>query len=234
MGLDGVEIIMEIEDVFDIRIADEEAERTITVGDAVRLVIAKRFAGRAHGCVGSWAFRRVRKALGGAIGVPRQAVKRRTPLAMLIPVLGRPDHWRRLEKTLGLKLPSLSLSGRLQTAIGVTACAVGALLAWGAAHAGCSSAAWVSVAVIAGIASAIGLELRLSSSADRFDARLATMEGLTMTVLSGNYAVLSDERERFDEREVFAVVREITAIHLGLDPQTILREDEFVKDLAAD
>lgn len=37
-SLDVVELVMELEDEFDIEIADEEAEQIVTVGDAVNFI----------------------------------------------------------------------------------------------------------------------------------------------------------------------------------------------------
>ncbi|HZW67388.1 MAG TPA: acyl carrier protein [Pseudogracilibacillus sp.] len=37
-SLDVVELVMELEDEFDIEIADEEAEKIVTVGDAVNFI----------------------------------------------------------------------------------------------------------------------------------------------------------------------------------------------------
>jgi acyl carrier protein len=45
MGLDSVEIIMEIEDRFGIEITDAEAARCARVGDLLACVMAKREAG---------------------------------------------------------------------------------------------------------------------------------------------------------------------------------------------
>ena len=41
MGLDSVELIMAVEEVFDIEIPDTEAERLVTVGDIYWLALAK-------------------------------------------------------------------------------------------------------------------------------------------------------------------------------------------------
>lgn len=37
-SLDVVELVMELEDEFDLEIADEEAEKIVTVGDAVQFI----------------------------------------------------------------------------------------------------------------------------------------------------------------------------------------------------
>lgn len=41
-SLDVVELVMELEDEFDLEIADEEAEKINTVGDAVRFIEANQ------------------------------------------------------------------------------------------------------------------------------------------------------------------------------------------------
>ena len=41
-SLDVVELVMELEDEFDMEIADEEAEKIVTVGDAVEYINSKQ------------------------------------------------------------------------------------------------------------------------------------------------------------------------------------------------
>ena len=41
MGLDGVEIAMKVEEAFDIHVEDSEAEKTLTPGQLVELVMSK-------------------------------------------------------------------------------------------------------------------------------------------------------------------------------------------------
>jgi acyl carrier protein len=43
MGLDSVELLMRVEEHFEIRVTDQEAESVLTVGDLLNLVCAKLF-----------------------------------------------------------------------------------------------------------------------------------------------------------------------------------------------
>jgi acyl carrier protein len=50
MGLDTVELVMEIEDEFNICIPDEDAERIRTVGDVYHFILAQKDRPVEHGC----------------------------------------------------------------------------------------------------------------------------------------------------------------------------------------
>ena len=105
MGLDAVELVLYVEEAFDIRIADEEAGRVGTLGELQALVVAKL---REHGerrCTSSICFFRLRRALSDVFGVGRSSVRRATTLAGLVPTEDRRQAWGRLQESLGLRLP---------------------------------------------------------------------------------------------------------------------------------
>jgi hypothetical protein len=71
MGLDVVELVMELEDRFGIDLTDEDLEGTQTVADLYRLVVSKLEHKEAWPCLTSVLFLRMRKALmelGGSSG----------------------------------------------------------------------------------------------------------------------------------------------------------------------
>ena len=53
MGLDAVEILMEVEEAFDIRIEDSEAEAIATPADLIHLVVGKVAKANPAGCLRS-------------------------------------------------------------------------------------------------------------------------------------------------------------------------------------
>jgi acyl carrier protein len=109
MGLDVVELIMDIEQHFGIRIPDADAERLYSVGDLYVYVLAR--TGRsdpvafATPCPTSRAFYRVRRALTGELGVERSRVRPAVALRDLLPRETRPDGWSRLVAALRLQNP---------------------------------------------------------------------------------------------------------------------------------
>lgn len=81
MGLDGVEIVMAVEERFGITIADEEAEITLTPGKLIDLVLAKVRKTDFSQCESRRAFYALRRALMKLTGVSHQAVRPEAELA---------------------------------------------------------------------------------------------------------------------------------------------------------
>ena len=75
MGLDGVELIMETEDVFGIRIEDEEAEICLHPRDVIELIWSTVSHSEKAVCPSQRAFYITRRALVHAFGADRNAVK---------------------------------------------------------------------------------------------------------------------------------------------------------------
>jgi acyl carrier protein len=97
MGLEGVEIVMALEERFDIAIEDAEAEKTVTPGLLIELIMSK--VGRTNDatCLTQRAFHRLRAALMRQFGLKRNQIRPETPLADLFP---HPERKQRLRQTL--------------------------------------------------------------------------------------------------------------------------------------
>ena len=72
MGLDGVELVMAVEEKFGITISDDEASNAFTVGDLKRLVRAKLEIAASAGCLTQRAFHLIRKNAIEEFGLPRR------------------------------------------------------------------------------------------------------------------------------------------------------------------
>lgn len=99
MGLDGVEMVMELEDEFGIRIPDDEAERMQTVGQTVEFVARELTARRPPGpdvCPSARAFYRLRAALMRGYRLPRSAVRPDATVGELVPDDARRFDWNEL------------------------------------------------------------------------------------------------------------------------------------------
>ena len=109
MGMDVVELVMEVEEAFDITILDRHAEKIRTVGDLYRYILGK-LDGKISGtpsCLSASAFYRLRRKLMAEFRVERRRVRPASMLDDLIPTAKRRAEWRRLEDGLGWTLPDL-------------------------------------------------------------------------------------------------------------------------------
>ncbi|HZT81708.1 MAG TPA: acyl carrier protein, partial [Gemmataceae bacterium] len=97
MGLDIVELVMEIEEEFDIRIPDDEAAQITTLGRLHSFIHAERGTrGILDYCPSSRAFYRLRRVLTGEFAVGRQRITAKAPMDGLLPRNDRKQHWARL------------------------------------------------------------------------------------------------------------------------------------------
>lgn len=103
MGLDLVELVIAIEQHFEIDIPNPDAARLLTPGHIIeyltpRLADRGRTVGYTVICPTQRAFHRLRKALQDRLGVPRSDVALERPLRNLIPWEGRARAWRDLQQ----------------------------------------------------------------------------------------------------------------------------------------
>jgi acyl carrier protein len=232
MGLDAVELVMEVEETFGFSIPDEDVADLATVGKLFDYILEYRFAGRQAGvCLSSVAFYKVRGALVSVCKVNRRDVRPTSGLANIMPVHRR-RLWADLHEVLGMRLPELvrpTWVTAMATVIG------GALVV--AAMATVITRAGASIPVAIFFASAlIGLIAFLFFQATKplavmFGPEFATVGGLAETVLQKNYGVISDECQRANAEEIWKTLRKLIAEQLGVPLDAVTREANFVKDL---
>jgi acyl carrier protein len=101
MGLDTVELVMEIEDEFRIRIPDKDAERLQTVGMLVDYVVSRVRPGPRPPCGTARSLYCFRHALVSSYGLPRRSIRPSTRVAPLLRDLP-PEAWPGLATEFGL------------------------------------------------------------------------------------------------------------------------------------
>lgn len=104
MGLDTVELVMELEDEFDLNIPDDVAAVLTTPGQVSDYLIAA-LGGRAAltgVCSSACSFYRLRQQLMARFGTPRAAVRPGTSIGELVPGAGR-RAWRAIADGSGLR-----------------------------------------------------------------------------------------------------------------------------------
>jgi hypothetical protein len=103
MGLDVVELVMEIEEHFSVTIPDENAGQILCVGDLYLFLLRQTRRGRALvPCPTAHAFYRIRRELLHEVGVERHRVRPTSLLRDLIPAETRESACPRLATALGL------------------------------------------------------------------------------------------------------------------------------------
>ena len=108
MGLDTAELIIAVEDEFNIRFDNRELEHVRTVDD-LRLLVERELAKPQEPirCVTSGVFYQSRRALMDLFGVARGEVAPATELRTLVPRRRRRPLWHQLRYELGAYLPEL-------------------------------------------------------------------------------------------------------------------------------
>jgi acyl carrier protein len=239
MGLDGVEIVMEIEEAFGISIPDAEAGEIVTVGNLYDCVAKRVNEQPRAGCATASAFYRVRSSLMKMTNLERRDLRPTTSLMQLFPVGDRSARWSALRNDLGLRIPELEWSNPAWP----TASFVGNFAGIAAIAIGLCAMPWVwldpTVDVTWPIAAlSMGVVLLVVLIAVRppklaINADWSTLGGLSRAVVGLN-ANFWDNREGQSAEVVWERIRAIIAYHLNVPLDRITREASFVDDLSMD
>lgn len=230
MGLDGIELILAIEDAFQIHIADEEAGNVSTVGDLHSLVLSKLDARDAKRYLTSAAFYRTRRGIIDTLGIERREIRPSTLLAVILPRSNRCENWRRIQEAMKLKLPDLRHPGWIQ--LGLIAAGVALAVATGL-YSG-ASYKWISLLFILGLVVG-GFAIKLSPSlAVAFPNRNVTVGDLARDVLAINYAHLASEIGSSNKNDVWEALCRVIVLQTGVAPDKITPQARIVGDLGID
>lgn len=224
MGLDLVELVMEVEDAFGIEISDEEATRCDTVGKLIAVVRDKVGDRTPEICLTSRTFYRLRRVLMANLGIERRQVRLDSALAELLPSKMRRAQWNALRDA-GICVPPLELTKRQ------IAC-TGSLAVMSSLGVGVYSNDWGLLVISA--ATFLVLALWLSRP---FAMQVPTTCG-TMRRLALYAAVRSDEDDRehvgLRKTEIAQKVRVIVSEQLAVPIEELSDDASFVRDLGCD
>jgi acyl carrier protein len=239
MGLDTVELVMEIEEAFDITIPDQEAEKIQTIGQAYHYILA-RLDGPVDGtarCLSAATFYRLRRKLMGCLRIERRRIRPASALEDLIPAANRRVHWHRLRESLGWKLPDLLRPDWVDQAI------LGLILSWSALVV----LAWGGLTGFAPAAAVPGLLVFLAGTFAICHAvyrrteplaigfPIPEIRGLIPSLLARNLARIRDNNSGgWPPREVWEILITIVADQAGVAPDLLTESTSFVNDLGLD
>lgn len=233
MGLDGVELIIAVEERFGIAILDEEASRVRTVGDLHELLMKKLTPAESRACLTSQAFQRMRRALVDHFGITREAVRPKALLEGLLPQSGRRKAWAQLAVRLGWQLPELRRPAALELGLAASClAAVPAALVLGALDPASQPLAW---GIGLGALPFCWLGYRLTAPlAVHLPSSCATVGGAVRTALSHNFSRISQECRSWSQREVWQSLQIVIVDQIGCSVAEVRKDARFVEDLGID
>lgn len=232
MGLDLVELVIEVEQKFDITISDKDAGEITTVGQLFEYVVAKT-ADRQPTCLSSVTFYRLRRALVEVTGISRNALRPRCELTPLLPESDRRRYWRRVAEVTRLQLPELKRPLWLTAVLTMLSLAIAGHTFWlGWPRFGFRVSTFIAIAAGAATAFA-GCKISVPLAIE-FDATSRTLGGLTTAVMTRNYAGLCANQHQGTPAEIWATLVALVSEQLGVDPDCVTPEARFVDDFGAD
>lgn len=114
MGLEAVELVMDIEDRFGTSLPEAEIERLQTIGDLHAFLMARIESQNPDICPSATMFYPIRRILVDKFNVDRADVKPSSRLGSLLDTESRKPFWRTIKSTLATRLPNLKRSRWLQ------------------------------------------------------------------------------------------------------------------------
>jgi acyl carrier protein len=233
MGLDYVELVLEVENAFGFSVPDEDVAGLDTVGKLHDYVLAHRFCSKQDVCLTSMTFYKLRRGLMSVLQIPRDSVRVSTELSAIIPKRRRRT-WRALEKATGFRFPFLQRPTwfvRLaMLAAVVFGIAVPVLLGIKPFRGGVLSAIGMM-----GVFALIFFGRLTECFATEYPPDLSTVGQLAKGILARNYqAIVAESKKSSNEAEVWDILRRIIGEQLGIPPDQLTKEANFVKDLNVD
>lgn len=240
MGLDGVEIVMAVEDRFGIAIEDSDAEKMLTPRDLIDCVMRKVGYTDHAQCLTQRAFNRLRASLMRKLGLKRNQIKPTTLLADLFPRNNSREQIQLILDDLGIVKPiELVRPGWLHKTI-VALIFAGGATAWfflAMRPAASSNILYalattspVGVAVIFMVAWGFLLFYLTRSLKLEFKSNMKTVGHFSRWVLAFGPDVVKTPPGEWSREQVAEAVKAIVVDILGCGKE--YREDaQFVKDL---
>jgi hypothetical protein len=230
MGLDPIELIMDVEEAFDLTIPDQEAEKMVTVGHMYRYVLARleergtvwRSSGR---CPSQIAFHQFRRILVEGMEIERGAVRLATPLGQIVGVEGRSEAWDRLGRAVGGSWPRLVRPDWLIRRIGSVLIALFIVSVVITFIGGLVANAETGTIVLAGFVVPTLIVIGFDVLAWRLTAPLATeiprdcstvRDCVSLLLQSQSNAILGDPSVRYGPAELWAMIQRIVSTQLGV------------------
>lgn len=219
MGLDGVELVLALEEGFGITITDAEAEACFTPAAVIDLVVGKLRAGDERVCASQRAFYLLRKGLTQTLGARRRSVTLDSDIRSFVAETPESQVWSDLK--LAVRARSWPALARPQSLVrGQWLLSIGTFLAL------LSIIRWEVAAV-----SAVLVTVGVTRSTRRFRTHIPPKYSRIRMLVP--FAVTSDAIF-WDRDQVAALVRRLVTEQLGLQEGQYRESAHFFKDLGMD
>jgi acyl carrier protein len=241
MGLDGVEIVIKVEDAFSITIEDDEAGKIATPGQLIDLVLSKVGRTVDEACLTKLAFHRVRAALMRRMGVSRNKIRPDILLGSLFPRSTRREDVRQISGEIGLRKEIEFVRPAWVTGPIMAGIFVGGFFTaiFVYCHPVTSHNLFLNIVLVPLPIVAAGLFVTIfgwvavvatNSTRIEFQSSVATIGDLSRWIVVNAPDVVKAQPGQWSREQVSEIVREIVIDILGCNKE--YREDaHFIKDL---
>lgn len=233
MGLDTVELVLEVEKKFGINLPDKECEKATTVQDLQNLVWKYiQHRPNAH-CRSQQMYYRLRKLIKSYYGIEKQNLNTSLNPNDLFPKLNRRERYYHFSETSGLKMPVLQLSEKLNLillTIGLILIVGGLIVAF-ILNIFYHYSSWLyTIPVFGAILTSIFSDIL---NPYRTLIPQNNMRDFTFKVLSLNYPEV-EKQIACNRTDVNEVVRIIIADKAGVELDEVVPHAKFTDDLGMD
>ncbi len=231
MGLDTVELVMEVEESFGVSIPNDRACEMRTVGDLYSFLLDEtRDPTRdLHSCLTASTFYALRRGLAAHLDGAR-SLRPSSGVDATLPRRERRTLWRRLSGEMGLRFPRLRrppwlvLACSLIVWVATTVTFVFLAPRWGPELA--------TVLALLMLVLTAALMVVLSAPFAVYPASsFQTYRGLVSQLVALNYAKLSERHQSWNPTDVWIVLQLIIVEQLGVKKEEVTPEANFAYDL---
>lgn len=233
MGLDIVDLILEVEETFSIKLPEDQLSCVTTVGDLHKLILEQTDLGkRAEVCLSSTVFFTIRNAA-TALGATGR-LRPRDSTIQLLPERNRRNFWRELERHAQLRFPKLCRPNWLSNLLLIVPICASITPAL-SCYTYTDSIVWAFASYLASLC-LIGLTLHLLTLplAVWPGKSFQTIRGLSESILRLNFEKLSAMKNGSNAGDVWIVLRSVIAEQLGVATDQVIPAARFVQDLGCD
>ena len=232
MGLDTVELVMDVEESFGITIPDDDAQRIETVGDLFEFIKSQTKLAPAGTCLTAATFYEIRNGMLAA-GIDEKFGPS-TSLADIIPIRHRRSIWSRLSRNTQLRLPNLERpSWVIIGNVAITMC-LSILIALVASGRETSGFIFLVTGITCLFIIGFLTSFVTTPLATKFATEFVTFRGLSERVLALNATKLKNEHGPMGPNDIWVILRDLIVNQLGVDIDEVTPEASFVKDLGCD
>ena len=229
MGLDGVELVMAVEDAFSISINDDDAVKLLTPRLLTDYVLSKVTTATATVCLTQRAFNLLRRSLLRHGGWKRSQITPDTSLPVLLPKNLRRDLIQKVITDLNIKRPpEFILANWVNILLLVGPALVGAMVVYAAGQAMQSTGIWIFIGVAlatAGVAVRLTRPLRIE-----FPKNLQTVGDFARWVMINKPDLAQTNIPGWTREQITIRVHEIIVEQLGVKPD-FSEDARFIEDL---